>query len=294
MSDSLDSRDDLTERLAALGRVPVAPAVQSEHLTAIASVAAGRSFRTSLAGRLKVGAGVLAGFLLGASGLTAAGALGPLQPVAAKVASEVANVEVPQGPKDKAEKAEKAKKAKAAKARLADGSIGTARDWSDNCADNGTDGQYAGNRGQYLKQERAKGAEALAAAKASTCGMPLGAEKDAEDAGDDEPKAESEGRGKPEESPAQNDGAGRSDDEHGKATAPGLDGKGDPGDGDRAKGPKAGDDGDDDGDEAAKPETPAGPPAEAGNSGVTPPVESTPAEPTPDTPAPATEDDGEV
>lgn len=287
MSDSLDPRDDLTERLAALGRAPVTPAVQSEHLTAIASVASGRSFRTSLAGRLKVGAGVLAGFLLGASGLTAAGALGPLQPVAAKVASEVANVEVPQGPKDKAEKAEKAKKAKAAKARLADGSIGTARDWSDSCADTGTPGQYAGNRGQYLKQERAKGAEALAAAKASTCGMPLGAEKDAEDAGDDEPKAESEGRGKPEDSPAQNDGAGQSDDEHGKA--PGADGKDGNRDGNKAKGPKTGDDG-----EAAKPETPAGPPAEAGNSGVTPPVESTPAEPTPDTPAPATEDDGEV
>ena len=272
MSDSLDPRDELTERLAALGRHPVDAALQSQHLTAMAGVPAGGSaFRTSLAGRLKVAAGILGGFLLGASGLTAAGAMGPLQPIAAQVAHDVAKADVPQGPKDKAEKAAKEK---AEKARLADGSIGTARDWSDNCADTGTAGEYAGNRGQYLKQERAKGEDALEAAKASTCGMPLAGD-DADEA--DEPKVESEDE-------AKNDDAGKSDEDHGKATAPGQQDKDEPGD--KAKGPKD-EQGDDEGDE-----TPAGPPAEAGKSGVTPPVVDPPAEPTPDTPAPA--GDGEV
>jgi hypothetical protein len=180
------------------------------------------------------------------------------------VASDVANVDVPQGPKDKAEKEAKEH---AEKARLEDGSIGTARDWTDNCAtvEGGT--TFAGNRGLYLKQERAKGDDALAAAKESTCGMPLaGDEADA----DDDAKVESDDN-------AQNDGAGKSDEEHGKATAPGQQDK----DGSKAQGPKD-DQGDDEGD---KPETPAGPPAEAGKSGVTPPVVDPPADPTPDTPA---------
>ena len=277
MSDSLDPRDDLTERLAALGRQPVAPAVQSQHLTAMASVPSARSFRTSLAGRLKVGAGVLAGFLLGASGLTAAGAMGPLQPIAADVAAEVANVEVPQGPKDRAEKAEKAKAAKAAKARLADGSIGTARDWSDNCADNGTPGEYAGNRGQYLQQERAKGPDQFAAAKASTCGLPIGADEDAEATEDDEEgagKPEGVGNGKPEGAGAgKPEGAG-----NGKPEGVGAD---------RAKSAKP----ESAGEESDESSTPAGPPAEAGASGVTPPVEEPPAEPAPAADAPAAEDD---
>ena len=275
MSDSVDPRDELTERLAALGRQPVPPALQSEHLTAMASVRAGSTFRTSLAGRLKVGAGVLAGFLLGASGLTAAGAMGPLQPVAAKVASEVANVEVPQGPKDKAEKAAKAA-AKAAAAKDADGegSIGTDRDWSDGCVPVEGSTKFAGNRGLYLKQERAKGEAALTAAKASTCGMPVGAEADDAD-------VESTEKVKPEDTEPKNDGAGKSDEDHGKsADAPGK--TDDPAAAGKAKGDDASDEA---GDSENKPETPAGPPAEAGNSGVTPPVEEPPAEPTPDTPA---------
>jgi len=35
------------------------------------------------------------------------------------------------------------------------------------------DGSYARNRGQYLAQERAKGADALAAAEKTRCGMPV-------------------------------------------------------------------------------------------------------------------------
>src|SRR5688572_24149484 len=151
MSDDLDPRDELlTTRLASLGRQPLDPAVQSQHLTAMASVPAARSFRAALVGRLKVGAGVFAGFLLGASGLTMVGGMGPLQPIAADVVEAVAPVDAPKGAK--AEKAEKAKKEKAAKARLADGSIGTQRQWT-GCTP-GDDGKFAGNRGAYLKQIR--------------------------------------------------------------------------------------------------------------------------------------------
>jgi hypothetical protein len=262
MSDSLDPRDDLTERLAALGRRPVDAALQSQHLTAMASVPAGRSvFRTSLASRAKVGAGVLAGFLLGASGLTVAGAMGPLQPIAASVASEVANVEVPQGPKDKAEKAEKADAEKAAKARLADGSIGTQRQWTG--CEAGEDGKFAGNRGLYLKQERAKGETELQAAKDSLCGLPDGATKDADD---EAAKTESE-EGKPED-------AGKSGEDHGKSgDAPGK--TDDPSAAGKAKG------------DEAKPED-AGTPDPAGNSGITPPVgeDSDQVPATPEAPAP--------
>jgi hypothetical protein len=212
MSESLDPRDEaVVARLHALGTQPVDPALQSAHLTAMAGVRSGSSaFRTALAGRLKVGAGVLVGFLLGASGLTTVGAMGPLQPIAATAVEAVAPIDVPKGAKDKAEEA----KAKAEKAsRLADGSIGTQRVW-DGCVA-GEDGKFAGNRGQYLKQERAKGEAALAAAKASDCGKPVASDGDDADEAD---KPEATETDKPE---AQNDGAGQSDDEHGKATAPG-------------------------------------------------------------------------
>ena len=278
MNESLDPRDDaVVSRLRALGTQPVDPALQSQHLTAMAGVRRGSAFRTSLAGRLKIAGGVMAGFLLGASGLATVGALGPLQPIVAERAAEVANVELPQGPKDKAEKA--AKKAREAKAkggnsRLADGSIGTQRQW-DGCQP-GEDGTFAGTRGQYLKQERAKGAEALAAAKASLCGLPVGAEApDAEaDAKVEAPETEAEGR--------QNDGAGKSAEEHGKATAPGQADKAAGGDdATKAQGPKDG---------AGKPEG-AGPPSTAGNSGIDPADPVTPAEP--ETPAAPAEGDTE-
>lgn len=171
MSAELDPRDELTERLAALGRRPVDPALQSEHLTALAGVRSGSAFRTSLAGRLKVAAGVMAGFLIGATGLTTAGAMGPLQPIAADVVEAVAPVDVPKGKADEANA-----KAKAAKDVDGKGSIGTARDWAD-CTP-GADGKFAGNRGQYLKQERATGD--LAAAKASNCGKPLAEDDEVE------------------------------------------------------------------------------------------------------------------
>src|SRR5689334_9276060 len=95
MSADLDPRhDDLTARIHALGERPVDPALQSEHLTAMAGVRRGSAFRTSLAGRAKVGAGVLAGFLLGATGLTTAGAMGPLQTISAKAVEAATPLEV--------------------------------------------------------------------------------------------------------------------------------------------------------------------------------------------------------
>ena len=207
---------DLTDRLRAFGQRPVDPALQSEHLTALASVRGGRSvFRASLAGRIKVGAGVLAGFLLGASGLTAAGAMGPLQPIAADVVEAVAPVDVPKGKSDEA-KAKAAEKQGDNPSRLEDGSIGTERIWDDGCALSEDGKTYAGNRGRYLKQERAKSEAAFEAAKLSDCGKPV-ADEDGDDAAAteaDEPKAEApeaEGAGK-ETAPGQNGERGKSED----------------------------------------------------------------------------------
>ena len=266
MSDSLDPRDEaVVSRLHALGERPIDPALQSAHLTAMAGARRESTFARSLAGRLKVAAGVLAGFLLGASGLTTVGAMGPLQPIAATAVEAVAPIDVPKGAKDKADEA----KVKAAKARLADGSIGTQRIWTGCVA--GEDGTFAGNRGQYLKQERAKGAEALAAAKASDCGMPVGSEDDADEA----EKPEATETEKPE---AQNGDAGKSDEDHGKATAPGQtkDDQGEDGDG-KSNG-KADED-------HGKPADKGGQPDSAGKSGIDPADPVTPAEPT--TPEPA-------
>jgi hypothetical protein len=273
MSDSPDLRgdEDLIARLRSLGQRPVDPALQSAHLTSMAGVESGSVFARSFAGRLKVAAGVLAGFLLGASGLTTVGAMGPLQPIAATAVEAVAPIDVPKGAKDKAEEAkEKAEKA----SRLADGSIGTQRIWDDGCVA-GEDGKFAGNRGLYLKQERAKGAEALAAAKASDCGKPVADEADEDDATKPETESEKPEATETDKPEAQNDGAGKSDEEHGKTTAPG-----------QTK-DKSGDD------EGGKPESPGrsadkgGQPDSAGKSGIAPSDPETPAEPT--TPVPETE-----
>jgi len=77
--------DDLTDRLSALGRQPLDPALQSEHLTQMAGVAPGGALRRSLASKAKLGAAVVAGFLIGTTGLATAGAMGPLQNISADV-----------------------------------------------------------------------------------------------------------------------------------------------------------------------------------------------------------------
>jgi hypothetical protein len=69
---------ELAGRLAALGRAPVDPAVASAHLTAIATVPAGRTFRPVRARfvRGKVAAAFAAGLMLGGTSLASAGVLG--------------------------------------------------------------------------------------------------------------------------------------------------------------------------------------------------------------------------
>ncbi len=199
MNAPLDPQTDLTDRLHALGAQPVDPSLQSQHLTAMAGVRGGSVFRTALATRLKIGAGVAAGFLLGATGLTTVGAMGPLQTIAADVVEAVAPVDVPKGKSDQAKADAAAAKAargeredgEKGESRLADGSIGTPRIWT-NCVP-GTDGDFAGNRGQYLKQERAKSDAALTAAKATDCGKPIA---DDEVEGTEAPEGDDEGSGK--------------------------------------------------------------------------------------------------
>lgn len=141
--DQHEISSDLHDRLARLGSVPVEPATRSEHLTAMASVPA--RHRRGVRDKLKVGAALAGGFLLGSTGLAFAGALPtPAQDAASDALARV-GISVP---------------------------AGTERYFGEECVA-GDDGSQARNRGQYLKQERAKGADALAAAKASDCGRPL-------------------------------------------------------------------------------------------------------------------------
>ena len=141
MTDHLDPQAaELADRLRALGTQPVDPPLASAHLTAIAAVRpAGR-----LRHRLAVAGALFAGTLIGSTGLAAAGALPRTVQDAASSALAKVNVSVP---------------------------VGTERYDGPECVGD----TPARNRGQYLKQERAKGKEAFAAAKATKCGMPLSA-----------------------------------------------------------------------------------------------------------------------
>lgn len=157
-----DLRPDLAERLRSMGDQPIDPAMQSAHLTAMASV---RIRNRGLAEKLKVAAALVAGFALGSTGLAFAGALPtPAQDAASDALARV-GVSVP---------------------------AGTERYFGAECVA-AEDGSHARNRGQYLKQERAKGADALAAAKASDCGMPVSSLSD--DGGADEPELEQDEAG---------------------------------------------------------------------------------------------------
>ncbi|MEA3076553.1 MAG: hypothetical protein QOF60_1461 [Actinomycetota bacterium] len=159
-----EGHDDLIKRLTAFGRAPVPPAEQGRHLGAIATLA--QEGRKPMWRRNARRAGVIAtlgaGMFVATTGLAAAGALGPLQPVVAKGVEAATPFQVPKGPAEKANNQVKTAPA---------GFHGTAR-VTDGCVP-ATNGEFAINHGQYLKQERAKGAEALAAAKASDCGKPL-------------------------------------------------------------------------------------------------------------------------
>ena len=151
MTDDFDPKAaELTERLRALGSQPVDPPLASAHLTAMAAVRpVGR-----LRHRVAVAGALFAGTLIGSTGLAAAGALPRTVQDAASAALAKVDISVP---------------------------VGTERYDGPECVGD----TPARNRGQYLKQERAKGKEAFEAAKATKCGMPLSAL-----AGDDEDEGE--------------------------------------------------------------------------------------------------------
>ena len=208
--------DPVVSRLRAYGEHPVDPALQSEHLTALASVRSGGSvFRSSLAGRLKVAAGVFAGFLIGATGLTTAGAMGPLQPIAADVVEAASPLDVPKGKSEEAKAKAAAKKAAKASG---EGSAASQKIWA---AQDGTcpaEGEFA-NRGQFLKAAKDGEDEAgmtFADARASDCGKAVAA------AGGDDTEDDAKVTEAPETEGAEN---GKADDEHGKDTAPGQTGE---------------------------------------------------------------------
>jgi hypothetical protein len=82
----MDEQDHLIDRLRSLGRQPVDATVAAHHLRAIA----GFGGRTGRAVKFKVGAALLAGFMLGGAGLATAGALpGPAQNVARTALSKM-------------------------------------------------------------------------------------------------------------------------------------------------------------------------------------------------------------
>jgi hypothetical protein len=227
MSADLDPRDELTDRLAALGRRPVDPALQSEHLTALAGVRTGSAFRTSLAGRLKVAAGVMAGFLIGATGLTTAGAMGPFQPIAATMVESATPLKgLPKSASDKAKAKglEKAAKNKGKGAEAGEGAGGEKIWGVDGCP---ADGEFK-NRGQFLKAAKENDPAALMSfekARQSDCGKGVGATGTA-----DEAETDKTGDDATQESKRQNDaGNGASEgkgdaDEAGKSADAGKSG----------------------------------------------------------------------
>jgi hypothetical protein len=89
----MTERDDLTDRLSALGSTRVPPDVRAEHLHAMHSVGAAPQSRRF--GRLAVAAAALVGFVVGSTGFAMAGALpDPAQGIAHNVLS-VVQVDVP-------------------------------------------------------------------------------------------------------------------------------------------------------------------------------------------------------
>jgi len=167
VSDNFESRDELTERLSALGQHPVSPALKSEHLTAMAGVARGASWRSMLASRVKLGAAVLGGFLIGTTGLASAGAMGPFQPIAKTTIEAGTPFEVPAGKGGNSEEAKK-NKGQAKKAAVNAGPK-PGKYWGPPCV-----AKYSmKNRGQYLQSAKAAGADAFKAARESDCGKGL-------------------------------------------------------------------------------------------------------------------------
>ena len=94
----MTERDDLTDRLAALGSAPVPAEVRAEHLHAMRSSRPAPARRRF--GRLAVAAAALVGFAAGSTGFAMAGALpGTAQGIAHDVLS-VVQVDVPDRPRN--------------------------------------------------------------------------------------------------------------------------------------------------------------------------------------------------
>src|SRR5262245_857328 len=167
MHDDLESR--VIERLRALGQEPVAPAVRSSHLEAMAQGAPAdrRGIR-----RAKVLAIAVTAAVLTSTGLAAAQVdTRPLKPVHEKIAGVLG-------------------------ADVSDGKVthGTARHYGAECLPI-TEGKGAANHGQYLKWVRQHQPDQLEAAKASKCGKPLTSDQ-AGDADDDDADDQNETPGR--------------------------------------------------------------------------------------------------
>jgi hypothetical protein len=176
MNDALDPRDDLTDRLAALGRHPVDPATQSDHLTRIAGVRPATGLRGAFASRAKIGAAIIGGFLIGTTGLASAGAMGPLQNISANVVETVTPLTPPHhgnATSDAAKAKHAHKTADAADTEGTDSGTKAEKYWdATDCPNKGD----ATNRGQYLKQIRESGDDAAyKKAQQSDCGKAVAA-----------------------------------------------------------------------------------------------------------------------
>ena len=151
--------DQVISRLQAYGAQPIDPAVASTQLTAIALAAAPKPRWTRARHRAQVAAALVAGLLLGGSGLAAADALPDTAQEAAHAALKKVGVDVPPGHD-----------------RVTEG------------CDVDENGEHYKNHGQYVKAHPED-----PEAAASDCGKPKRSVKDADDA--TEPEGD-EGKGK--------------------------------------------------------------------------------------------------
>ncbi|HUP75302.1 MAG TPA: hypothetical protein VM282_19815 [Acidimicrobiales bacterium] len=144
-----DHISSVVDRLNAFGRRPVAPAVLSAHLRAMAATTPLPRRRTGR--RVGVAAGFIIAMIGLSTGLAAAKVdAGPIS-AAGRGMAGIVGVEINSGTV----------------------THGTVRYYGEDCIPVAS-GQGAKNRGQYLKWVRENRPEMLDAAKASNCGKPIG------------------------------------------------------------------------------------------------------------------------
>ena len=144
-----DQISPVVDRLTALGRHPLAPAVQSAHLRAIAATTPLPRRRTGR--RVGAAAGLIIAMTGLSTGLAAAKVdAGPIS-AAGRGLAGIVGVEIKSGTV----------------------THGTVRYYGEDCIPVAS-GQGTKNRGQYLKWIRENRPEMLDAAKASNCGKPIG------------------------------------------------------------------------------------------------------------------------